>query len=412
MKKVVVVGAGFGGLWATRALARDPRIQVTVIDKKNHHLFQPLLYQVATAGLSPADIATPIRAILAGYPNVEVYLDEVTGIDPIAKTVTRTNGVENYDALVLACGATHSYFNHPEWEKYAPGLKTLDHATEIRQNILEAFEIAEKTFDSELQKAYLTFIVVGGGPTGVELAGSIAELAKFTLARDFRHVDLSKTKIVLVEAGPRVLAAFDPALSEKAKRALEELGVHVELNARVTNVTAEAAYLGDRVIPSRTIVWAAGVQASALGKLLPAEVDRAGRVPVGDDLSLAGHPEIFAIGDMALFKDHKHGELPGLAPVAMQQGECAARNIIGDLDQKPRATFRYFDKGTMATIGRKKAVLQMKGLKMSGFFAWLGWIFVHLLFLIGFRNRLLVLLQLAWSYFTFKRGARLIVREK
>lgn len=412
MKKVVVVGAGFGGLWATRALARDRRIQVTVIDRKNHHLFQPLLYQVATAGLSPADIATPIRAILAPYRNVEVYLDEVTGIDLQRKIVTRRGGDENYDALVLACGAAHSYFQHPEWEKFAPGLKTLDHATEIRQNILAAFEIAEKTFDPALRDAHLTFIVVGGGPTGVELAGSIAELAKFTLARDFRHIDLRQTKIILVEAGPRVLAAFDPALSEKARRALEELGVRVELNARVTQVTREAAHLGDRLIPARTIIWAAGVQASPVGKLLGVETDRAGRVPVGADLALAGDPSVFVIGDMALFRDERQGELPGLAPVAMQQGRHVARNIIADLDGSAREPFRYLDKGTMATIGRKKAVLQMKGLRLSGFLAWLGWIFVHLLFLIGFRNRLLVLLQLAWSYFTFGRGARLIVREQ
>lgn len=408
--RVVVVGGGFGGLSCARALGNQKGVEVTLIDRRNHHLFQPLLYQVATAGLSPAEIAAPIRSVLSKERNVRVILAEVTGIDLSRGSVQTAEADYAYDTLVLACGASHSYFGHEEWEAFAPGLKTLEQATEIRRRALLAFEEAEKSADPERQKAFLTFAVVGGGPTGVELAGALAEISRKTLGKDFRMIDPSRTRVLLIEAGARVLAAFDESLSKRATRDLERMGVQVWTQTRVTKVTDDGVELGSEKVRAKTVIWAAGVKPSRLNELLPGERDSAGRVRVEPDLSLKGHPEVFVLGDQAHALDAKTGQpLPGLAPVALQQGRATARNILRSLRQQPREAFRYLDKGQMATIGRKKAVLQVGRVRLGGYLAWLSWLFVHIYFLIGFKNRLMVFIQWAWSYFTFKRGARLIV---
>lgn len=406
---IVIIGGGFAGLNAAKALARSKKARITLIDRRNHHLFQPLLYQVATAGLSPAEISAPIRSILSAHENIEVFMDRITGIDVNARKLRSDEREFSYDYLIVAAGASHSYFGHDEWEQYAPGLKTLEQATEIRRRILTAYEEAEKESDPETQRAALTFVIVGGGPTGVELAGSIAELGRRTLARDFRHIDPSRTRVLLIEAGPRVLAGFDERLSARAMRDLEELGVQIWLNSRVTQITQHGVAVGKDFIATKTALWAAGVKTNTLAEQIPGARDKIGRIEVAADLSVPGHSRIFVVGDMAAVKGPDGAFLPGLAPVALQAGTQAARNILRDLDGKARRDFRYFDKGMMATIGRSRAVLQARSFRMTGFVAWLAWLFVHVYYLIGYHNRIGVLRQWAWAYLTFKRGARLIV---
>lgn len=418
--KVLIVGGGFGGLNVAKGLGGDPRFEVTLIDRRNYHLFQPLLYQVAMAGLSPAEIAVPIRAELSHFANVDVLLANVQRVLPKDKIVETDIGRLSYDVLVLACGAKHSYFGHPEWEPLAPGLKTLEQATEIRRRVLMAFEWAEREHDPELRRQRLTFVVVGGGPTGVELAGAIGEISRYTLAKDFKHITPQSARIVLIEAGDRILSAFDASLSVAAQRSLEGLGVQVWTGARVTQITEEGVAVGSEFLRARTVLWAAGVQASSLNAGLGAPLDRAGRVRVNRELQLAHDPNIFVIGDQAWAtsaapdgKDGAEGPpLPGLSPVAIQQGRYVARWLRRQRDGKPQVPFRYFDKGIMATVGRRFAILQVGRLKMAGLLAWLGWIFVHIYYLIGFRNRLFVFLQWSWHYLRFGRGARLIMHKE
>jgi NADH dehydrogenase FAD-containing subunit len=403
---VVVIGAGFAGLAAAKALARL-RVELTVVDQRNHHLFQPLLYQVATAGLSPADIATPIRSVLAGRMNTQVLLGTVTGIDRVAREVALGARRLPYDTLVVATGARHAYFGNDAWEVHAPGLKSVEDATVIRRRILLAFEHAEA--EPARRHELLTFVVIGGGPTGVELAGAIAELARVALARDFKAIDPRDTRVVLVEAGPRLLAAFPERLSAEAKRALERLGVEVLLGQPVTDCAAEFVALGDQRIATRTILWAAGVAASPAASWLGAAHDRAGRVIVGPDLALAEDRDVFVIGDTACVRGADGAALPGLAPVAKQQGMYVARLIAARLrGEHPPAPFRYRHAGNLATIGRGSAVADFGWLRLSGRLAWLLWGLVHIAFLIGFRNRAAVLLDWGWSYVSFRRGARLI----
>lgn len=407
---IVIIGAGFGGLTAAQALKKAP-VQITVIDRTNHHLFQPLLYQVAMAGLSPADIAAPIRSILSNQKNALVILAEATGVDFANREVVFGERRLAYDYLLLATGGRTSYFGHDEWEQFAPGLKDLDDAVEIRRRVLLAFEAAEKESDPQRRRELLTFVVVGGGPTGVELAGSIAELARFVLARDFRTIDPEAAEILLLEGGDKILASFTPDLSESALSQLTALGVKVRTGAHVTNIDETGVRLGDEKINAATVIWGAGVRATALTASLGVETDRAGRVVVARDLSLPNHREVFAIGDMTLF--HQDGKpLPGVSPVAMQMGECVARNIRHDLSGQPREEFHYTDKGSMATIGRKAAIAHVGKLKLSGFPAWLLWLALHIWFLIGFRNRFAVMFNWAWSYFTYQRGARLITGRR
>jgi len=405
---VVVVGGGFGGLYAARALAKH-KVHVIVVDRLNYHLFQPLLYQVATAALSPGEIAEPLRAILRRFPNVRVLLGEAVTIDTPMRQVKLGDGATlDYDYLVLATGARHSYFNHPEWEPLAPGLKSLADALEMRRRIFLAFELAEREPDEARRRALLTFVVIGGGPTGVELAGAIAEIARHTVSKDFRTFDPRDARVILLEGGERVLATYPADLSARAAKALQRLGVEVRTGAIATAITATSVEVGDDVIPTHTTLWAAGVAASPLGQQLGVGVDRSGRVPVQPDLTVAGHPEIYVVGDLAAFKTGDRQFLPGIAPVAIQAGSHAAKNIVHDLKHEPREPFRYFDRGTMATIGRAAAVADLRGLHLSGFFAWMAWLVVHIFFLIGFENRLLVLVQWAWSYLSYERGARLI----
>jgi NADH dehydrogenase len=406
---VVIVGGGFGGLNAARALAGHP-LRVTLLDRRNHHLFQPLLYQVATAALNPSDIATPLRSILRRAANVTVLLAEVQSVDLGARRVILDEGELGYEALVLAAGAGHSYFGHDDWEPLAPSLKTLEDALEIRRRVLVAYELAEREGDAAEQRALLTSVVVGGGPTGVELAGALAEISRETIARDFRVIDPTRARIVLLEGGPRILPTFPAPLSARAEAALARIGVEVRTGAMVTRVTPDAVWIGGEQIRARTVLWAAGVAASPLTRSLGVPLDRAGRVPVERDLSIPGHPEAFAIGDMATLPD-EHGEpLPGLAPVAIQQGAAVAANVRRRLAGEPTRPFRYRDKGSMATIGRAAAVAVVGPLQLSGLLAWLAWLFVHIVFLIGFRNRFLVLFEWAWAYVSWQRGARLITR--
>ncbi|MDF2764090.1 MAG: FAD-dependent oxidoreductase [Rhodospirillales bacterium] len=408
LPRVVVIGAGFGGLAAATGLKKAP-VAVTVIDKRNYHLFQPLLYQVATAALSPADIATPIRAILRGQTNAEVLLAKVADIDKERREVVLEDRRVPYDYLIVATGARHAYFGHDEWERFAPGLKKIDDATELRRRILLAFEQAEIAAEEAERRRLLTFVVIGGGPTGVEMAGAIAELAKMALARDFRHIDPRQARILLIEAGPRILTAFPPKLSEKAERALSRLGVEVRTGTPVTACDEDGVQLGEERIPSRCIIWGAGVAASPAAKWLDAERDRAGRVMVEPDLTLPGHPEIFVIGDTAHALDAEGKPLPGVAPVAKQQGKYVAKLIQARLADRPApGPFRYRNLGNMATIGRRAAVADFGWLRVNGRFAWLLWGLVHIYFLIGFRNRVAVLLDWLWAYLTFQRGARLI----
>src|SRR5271169_5333814 len=409
-KKVVIVGGGFGGLKAAELLARLP-VQITVVDRRNHHTFQPLLYQVATAGLSPAEIAAPIREILAKHDNVEVLLGEVTDFD-LARRTAKLNGFElTYEYLVVAAGATHAYFGHDEWESLAPGLKTVEDALEMRRRVLLAFELAERQAAVTGEHPPLSFVVVGGGPTGVELAGTLAEIARKSLAEDFRKIDPKRTRIVLLEAGPSLLSAYPHDLRASAKRQLERLGVEVRLNSAVTGVRSGEIRVGEEVMQATVVLWAAGVAASPLGRALGGPVDRAGRVLVEADLSLPGHQDVFVIGDLASLNRAEGQQLPGVAPVAMQQGRWVARQIAADLSGSARKPFHYVDKGSLATIGRAAAVAQFGKVHISGFLAWLSWLFIHIFFLIGFRNRIIVMIQWAWSYFTYDRSARLITGE-
>lgn len=405
---VVIVGGGFGGLATARALGEQD-VKVTLLDRQNYHLFQPLLYQVATAGLSPGDIASPIRNLVAEHSNVTVRMAEVTGVELTAKRVLLGDGSAlAYDSLVLAAGVRHSYFGKGSWEGDAPGLKTLDDALEIRRRVLMAFENAEQEPDPARREAWLTFVVVGGGPTGVELAGAISELARFSVADDFRTFDPRTVKVVLVEAGARVLAAFDPTLSSKALASLERLQVDVRLQTRVQDVSSEGVRLPDGFLPAKTVLWAAGVEAPGWTKQLGVEVDRSGRLTVGVDLSIPQHPDAYVIGDLACFPTPDGGSLPGLAPVALQQGEHVAKVIAASRAGAPRPPFAYLDKGIMATVGRASGIAQSGPLRLSGMLGWLAWLFIHLIFLIGFRNRAVVLFQWAWAWFTYGRGARLI----
>ena len=407
--RVVIVGAGFGGLQAARALRRAP-VEVTVIDRSNHHLFQPLLYQVATAALSPADISAPIRGVLRGQANARVILAEVTGVDVQGQRVLMRDKSVPFDYLVLATGAHHSYFGHDAWEQFAPGLKSITDATAIRRKILLAFEAAEIETDPEKRRALMTFVLVGAGPTGVEMAGAIAELAHKALAADFRNIDPTSARIVLVEAGPRILAAFPESLAKKAHRALNRLGVEIRTNAAVEAIDDNGVVIVGKPLTARTVIWTAGVTASQAGKWLGAETDRAGRVKVLENLTVPNHANVFVIGDTATVMQ---GDklLPGVAPVAMQQGRYVASLIaqrVAGKKQEQERPFHYFNKGNLATIGRSYGIIEIGKFRLAGFLAWVMWLTIHIYYLIGFRNRLLVMFQWAWAYLTFQRGARLI----
>jgi NADH dehydrogenase len=416
MKQVLIVGAGFAGLNAAKKLRNVPGIAVTLLDRENHHLFQPLLYQVAMAALSPADIAVPIRSLFAKVRNIRVLKAEARQVDVNARKVVTDCGEFQYDYLMLACGSQHAYFGHEEWEQDAPGLKTLPQATEIRRRVLEAFEAAERDTNVEARRRHLTFVVVGGGPTGVELAGAIGEMSRYTLARDFRSIDPRQTRVMLVEAGPRILPSFDAKLAARAMRDLESLGVQVWTHSRVTNVGAGGVDVGNEHVAASTVLWAAGVRAADVGRTLSgATLDQVGRVRVNPDLTIPGHPEIFVLGDMARFEESEGKPLPGVALVAMQEGIYAA-NVVRKETQRgavaERTPFRYHDLGQMATIGRSRAIAEFGKLRLAGYFAWWFWLIVHIYRLSGFRNRLSVLVQWAWSYMTFGRGARLIVGKE
>jgi NADH dehydrogenase len=421
---VVIIGGGFGGLLAAKGLRRAP-VDVTMIDRRNFHLFQPLLYQVATGGLSPANIAAPLRAVLRRQRNTRVLLGEVVGFDLTAKTVQLKDGAAvPFDSLIVATGSTHHYFGNDKWEQFAPGLKTIEDATEIRRRVLLAFEKAERTTDLAERTRLLTFVVVGGGPTGVEMAGAIRELAIHTMRYDFRSIDPAHCKVIIVEGQNKVLGAFHEKLSKKALDTLLKMGIEVRLDTHVTDIQADHVMVkpdGGKAeatrIDTHTVVWAAGVKANPLGKLIAAaigvETDRAGRVPVNSDCTVGNRPDVFVVGDLALFKAADGKPLPGLAPVAMQQGEyvadAIARRVKGE---SPRGPFKYWDKGTMATIGRNKAVAESMGFKFSGYLAWLAWLFIHIMYLAQFQNRVLVLFQWFWNYVTRNRSARLITGER
>ena len=407
-KHIVIIGGGFAGLDAARALARE-HVQVTLVDRHNHHVFQPLLYQVATAGLSPGDIASPIRWILRKQANLRVLLAAVERIDPVARRLHLDGGdTLTYDALVVASGVTHSYFGHDDWPPHAPGLKTLDDALEIRRRVLLAFERAEREADPERQRTLLTFAIVGGGPTGVELAGALAEIARHALKSEFDNVDPATSRILLIEAGPSILPTFPASLQRSARRALERLGVEVIEGQPVTSIADGGVQMGGERIGAGTVLWAAGIQASSLGRGFGAETDRAGRVAVNPDLSVPGHPEVFIAGDLALFTHQTGKPLPGVAQAAKQLGKHAARNAVRRLRGDPTTPFRYRDPGNLATIGRNAAIADFGFLRLSGYPGWLFWLFLHIFFLIGFRNRLSVMLQWAVSYLTYQRSVRLI----
>ncbi len=441
MKHVVIVGGGFAGLNAAKKLGGRAGVRVTLVDRQNYHLFQPLLYQVAMAGLSPADIATPIRSVLARCGNVSVLQGTVERVDLQSRAVSVDFGRLDYDYLMLCCGSVPSYFGHGDWEEHAPSLKTIPQATEIRRRLLSAFEAAERTDDPELRRQLLTFVVIGGGPTGVELAGAIGEMSRFTLARDFRNIDTRLTRVILIESGPRILSMFSERQAARAARDLEKLGVQIRPNTLATDIDEQGVQAGPERIRSSTVLWAAGVRGVEVGGLhglhgqlgqqgqqdeqgqqgqqkqhgqrqQGLEVDRGGRVIVNDDLSIPGYPNVFVAGDQACFTHQTGSPLPGTAPVAMQQGRFVAETIRSDLAGKPREAFRFVDKGQMATIGRSRAIVEIGRLRFSGWFAWVAWLVVHIYFLVGFKNRLLVVLHWAWSYVTFRRGARLIVERE
>jgi NADH dehydrogenase len=404
---VAIVGGGFGGLYAARALANTP-VRVTLLDRRNYHVFQPLLYQVASAALSPGDIASPIRWILRHQKNVDVLLASVARVEPERRTLILTDGEVSYDFLILATGATHAYFGHDEWEVTAPGLKTLEDALEIRRRVLLAYERAERETDPAKRAVLLTFVVIGGGPTGVELAGALAEISRLSLARDFRHFDPSSARIVLIEAGPAILTSFPEMLREAARKDLEKLGVDVRLGKPVTRVVSGRVEMDGETIEAATVLWAAGVAASPVGSTLGVPTDRAGRVIVQRDLTLPGHPEVFVIGDLASLNGADGKPLPGVAQVAIQMGRHAARNIGLAIEGKSYQPFAYRNLGNMATIGRASAIADFGWLRLKGWIGWLAWLFVHIINLIGFRNRLVVLVQWAWAYFSYQRAIRLI----
>ena len=411
-KVAIVVGAGFAGLNAAKVLANREGLRVILVDQRNHHLFQPLLYQVATAGLNPSDIAVPIRVQFRGAQNVEIHLGRVEGVDLDRQVVSGQGHQITYDFLILACGARHSYFAHPEWEEFAPGLKTLEQATEMRRRMLVAFELAENELDPDTQRAYLTFVVVGGGPTGVELAGAIADISRTAMRGDFRRIDPSTAHVVLLEAAPRVLTAFSEELSDRARRDLAEIGVEVRTNAKVEAIDAQGVTIGTERLQARTVFWAAGVQAERL-KISPAlETDRASRIKVTPDCSVPGYANVFVVGDMASLEMARGQLVPGVAPAAIQMGEHAARMIAGDLVGEPRRSFVYIDRGTMATIGKSRAVAQIGRLTLTGRLAWFAWLLIHVYQIIGFRNRLAGLFYWAWNYLFSKRGARLITEKE
>lgn len=409
--RVLIIGAGFAGINAALSLRRA-HAQVTMVDRKNHHTFQPLLYQVALAVLSPAEIASPVRTILRGQKHTEVLMGEVVGFDLKARKALLKNGSRlEYDYLIVAAGSTHSYFGHEEWAVDAPGLKTLEDAIEIRRRVLLAFELAEKqVLENAPHPTPLNFVVIGAGPTGVELAGAISDIARHYMTRDFHHIDPRQARIMLLEGGPRVLAAYPEDLSASAERQLRDLGVEVRTNTRVTGIEPGVVLVGKERIAAAVIVWAAGVAASPLGKMLGAPTDKTGRVMVDAELNIPGHPEVFVLGDLAAREQDGHG-LPGLAPVAIQMGKWVAKTITRDINGEPRKPFHYFDKGTMATIGRNKAIAQIGKVHLSGVIAWLAWLFIHIMYLVGFRNRLLVLTEWAWTYFAVQQGSRLITGD-
>jgi NADH:ubiquinone reductase (H+-translocating) len=404
--RVVIIGGGFGGLTAAQSLAKAA-VLVTLVDRRNHHLFQPLLYQVATAGLNPSDIASPIRRVLRHQKNVEVLLAEAKDFDLANRRVALDEDSLAYDYLIVATGARHSYFGHDEWTPFAPGLKSIGDALEIRRRVLSAFEMAEREADLQQRQAWLTFVIVGGGPTGVELAGALCEIAHHALAKDFRRIDPTQARIVLLEGSDRVLPAYAPDLSEKARRQLVALGVEVHSGKMVSQIDDAGVTFADQHIAARTVLWAAGVTGSRLGRALGVPLDRANRVVVNPDLSIPGHAEVYVIGDLASLT--QDGALvPGVAPAAMQEARHTAKNILRSIRGQAALPFRYHDKGSLATIGRKSAVAQIGSFKLSGVIAWLAWLLIHMLFLIGFRNRFLVMFQWAWSFFSYDRGARLI----
>jgi NADH dehydrogenase len=410
--RVVIVGAGFAGLYAARVLRSAP-VDVTIIDRTNHHLFQPLLYQVATAALAPSDITAPIRWLLRKHQNAEVVLGEVTDIDVEHRSVTiaGTPGTLQYDFLILATGSHHAYFGHPEWEAIAPGLKSLDDALHMRERFLSAFERAEWAGDPDERAALMTFVVVGGGPTGVELAGVMPAIAREALRSNFRHIDTAQTRVILVEGGSRLLPTFPEHLSKRVKRDLEEIGVEVRLESMVSRITDREVHIGNDRIEARTVFWAAGNEASHLGRALKAPMDRAGRIIVEPDLSIPGHPEVFVAGDLATFT-HGPKRVPGVCPAAMQEGQHAARMIVRSLRRQQRKPFRYINKGDLATIGRSRAIADFGSFTVAGTLAWWFWLFLHILYLAGFRNRLSVLLQWGYAYLTYERGVRLITRTE
>lgn len=412
VKHVVIVGAGFVGLNCAKLLGDAKGIRVTVLDRRNHHLFQPLLYQVAMAGLGPSNIAAPIRAILSDFSNVHTLQAVVHGIDLDGRKVSSGAGEFAYDYLVVGTGAKHSYFGNEHWEEFAPGLKTLSQATEIRNRILQAFEDAETCRDTERRRQLLTFVVVGGGPTGVELAGALGEMTRYTLTREFRNIDSRLTRIILIEGGPRILANFTPEHSARATRVLERLGVQVWTNSPVTDVTSEGVAVGGEFIKAATVMWAAGVRASSLGAKMGVPIDRSGRVMVQPDLSVPGHPEVFVGGDLAHVEMGDGRLVPGMAPGALQMGRHIGKLILREVAGKPRTPFHYWDKGQMATIGRSQAVLESGRLQLSGLLAWLAWVVIHIYYLVGLRNRTFVLFSWLWSWLNFSRGSRLILKKE
>ena len=409
VKTIVVIGGGFAGLNIAKGLGNKAGIKVLIIDRRNHHLFQPLLYQVAMAALSPAEIAYPIRGLVRKYRNIDVRLDEVIDIDMNSQTVLTPSTAISFDYLVLACGSNHSYFGHNNWEQFAPGLKTLGQATEIRRRVLLSFEKASAETDKELQRWHLSFVIIGGGPTGVELAGSIAEISRQSIRKEFRNLDTARSRVILLEGGDRILGSYSEKLSAKAASALEKLGVQVWTQAMVTNITAKGVAVGsEEFVKAATVLWAAGVSASPLNKKLGTELSPDGRILVDEYCLVQGSDRVYTLGDQAYFTAGGK-PLPGLAPVAIQQGHYLAKALLRRVASKPAKPFRYIDKGQMATIGRNQAVMSAFGFELSGVFAWLGWLFIHILYLVGFKNRLFVLLQWWWSYLSFKKGARLII---
>lgn len=418
-KIVVIVGGGFAGLNAAKTLADEPKVEVVLIDQRNHHLFQPLLYQVATAGLNPSDIAVPIRAQFSDNENVEVHLGKIEKVQLKEQTLANRSHSQleesiflEYDYLILACGARHSYFGKNEWQDFAPGLKTLEQATEIRKRILSIYERAENEVNPEIRSALLSFVIVGGGPTGVELAGAIADISRTVLLNDFKNIDPAQTRVILIEAGQRVLAQFSEDLSLRAKKDLEDIGVEVRTGTRVEKITADGVHIPNEFIKSNCVLWAAGVQASPINFDENVERDRNGRIKVNADLTLPNHPEVFVVGDLASIQIAENQFVPGLAPAAIQGGKYAAKKILADIRGTKIENFKYFDKGQMATIGRNRALAQSGRLKMTGFIAWMAWFFIHILYLVGFKNRVAVMTQWAWSYLFSKRGARLITESE